>query len=101
MKGRQRIIWAVAKRDSPEWGKPLEYPPAGPTEFDMQVAHLRLARDQYVASAELRRWCHHNRNRFYVPEWLLKEWRMDVEDTFTGAYGGRNRGRHGPSPTSP
>ena len=24
--------------------------------------------------AELKRWCEHNRNRVYVPEWLLEAW---------------------------
>ena len=37
----------------------------------------------YVSSVELKRWCDHNRNRFYVPEWLLDEWDMKVEDTFS------------------
>jgi hypothetical protein len=92
----------MAKRGNPNWGKEQQYPSACPTEFDVQVAHLRLTQDQYVASVDLRRRCHHNRNRFYVPEWLLKEWGMDVEDMFSGtADGGRNRGRHGPLPMSP
>ncbi len=67
------------------WGKLPQPPPPGPTEFDMQVRRLRLMREQYVASAELRRWCERHRNRFYVPEWLLDAWRIEVEDTFSGA----------------
>jgi len=50
----------------------------------VQVERLGLNKKQYVASAELRRWCGHNRNRCYVPEWLLEEWGMTVEWIFSG-----------------
>lgn len=53
------------------------------TEFDLQVRKLRLTKPMYASSVELRRWCDCNRNRFYVPEWLLAEWEMQVEDTFS------------------
>jgi len=33
----------------------------------------------YAASAELRRWCEHNKNHCYIPEWLLKEWDIVVD----------------------
>jgi hypothetical protein len=33
----------------------------------------------YVNSVELRRWCEHNKNRCYIPEWLLEEWGISVE----------------------
>lgn len=75
----------MTRRGNRNWGKPPHLPPAGPTVFDMQVARLRLTREQYVASAELRRWCERNRNHFYVPEWLLEAWQVKVEDTFSGA----------------
>lgn len=75
----------MTKRGNPNWGKPLHYPPAGPTEFDMQVRFLQLTQAQYVDSAELRYWCERHRNQFYVPEWLLEVWRIEVEDTFSGA----------------
>jgi hypothetical protein len=45
----------------------------------MQVRQLRLTVETYVYSAELRRWCERNRNTFYVPEWLLEEWRIPVD----------------------
>jgi hypothetical protein len=51
------------------------------TEFELQARHLHLAPDQYVASARLRTWCEENRNRYYVPEWLLKAWNMSVIPT--------------------
>ena len=49
------------------------------TEFEKQVHHLGLPRSEYAASAELKLWCERNRNRVYVPEWLLKEWGMTVD----------------------
>jgi hypothetical protein len=33
---------------------------------------LRLTEETYVYSTELRLWCWENRNRFYIPEWLLE-----------------------------
>jgi hypothetical protein len=81
----RRIICVMTRRGNPNWGKPLVFPPAGPTEFDRQVRRLRLTRAQYVASAGLRRWCERHRNHFYVPEWLLEEWQIKVEDNFSAA----------------
>ena len=40
---------------------------------------LKLTPEIYAASAQLRCWCDRNRNRCYVPEWLLEEWDMEVE----------------------
>ena len=81
----RRIICAVIRHGNPNWGKAPRYPPAAPTEFDMQVSRLRLTQPQYVASTELRRWCERNGNHFYVPEWLLEAWHIEVVDTFSGA----------------
>jgi hypothetical protein len=39
----------------------------------------------YASSAELRAWCEQNRNRLYVPEWLLEEWGITVDPTFAAA----------------
>ena len=71
-------------RGNPNWGKfrPI---PALQTEFEKKVARLGLSRTEYAGSAELKLWCERNRNRIYVPEWLLEEWGMTVEATFTGA----------------
>ncbi|MGH7867347.1 MAG: hypothetical protein ACREP9_06850 [Candidatus Dormibacteraceae bacterium] len=44
------------------------------TEFEMQVRHLHLTADAYASSTQLRRWCEQNKNRCYIPEWLLKAW---------------------------
>ena len=72
------------KRGNPNWGNPIPPAQALPTEFEKQVRQMGLSKHEYAASLELKRWCERNRNRFYVPEWLLKEWEMGVEPTFTG-----------------
>lgn len=72
------------KRGNSNWGKPLGPIPALLTEFELQAERLGLSEDDYIRSVELRRWCVRNRNRCYVPEWLLKEWGMEVEALFSG-----------------
>jgi hypothetical protein len=77
----------VRKRGNPLWGsgRPVRLGPALPTEFEMQVRQLRLTPDAYVLSAELRNWCERNRNRFYIPEWLLDVWNIPVDPFFNSA----------------
>ena len=65
---------AINKRGNPNWGKLLLPIPALPAEFEVEVARLGLTPSEYVVSPELKQWCNHNRNRVYVPEWLLDEW---------------------------
>ena len=50
-----------------------------PSEFEMQAKRLGLTPDKYAGSDQLREWCKQNRNRCYVPEWLLKEWEIAVD----------------------
>jgi hypothetical protein len=50
-----------------------------PTEFEMQAQRLGLTEESYKSSAHLRRWCEHNQDRCYVPEWLLQRWGMAVD----------------------
>jgi len=78
-------IVMLRKRGNPNWGRPM--PPASVmcTEFELQVRHLRLAPEEYVASAHLRKWCEHNKNQYYIPEWLLKAWNISVTSDLTGA----------------
>jgi hypothetical protein len=73
------------KRGNPNWGRPM--PPVSIlcTEFEMQVRQLRLTVETYAFSAELRTWCERNRNRFYIPEWLLDEWEFRVQDDLSGS----------------
>ena len=75
------------KRGNPNWGSgtPVKLGPALPTEFEMQTRQLHLTPETYVSSAELRSWCDRNRNRFYIPEWLLDAWDIPVDPYFSGA----------------
>jgi hypothetical protein len=73
------------KRGNPNWGRPFRFAPISTTEFEMQVKQLHLTPEQYVVSAKLRRWCEENRNRCYIPEWLLDEWEIRVNADLSGA----------------
>jgi hypothetical protein len=66
------------KRGNPSWGRPITPSRGLPTEFEMRVRQLQLTAEMYTSSRELRTWCERNRNRCYVPEWLLKEWGITV-----------------------
>ena len=72
------------RRGNPNWGRPPLPLPAVATEFEVQVRQLRLTMQNCASSTELRRWCEHNRNRCYVPEWLLEEWGILVDFNFSG-----------------
>lgn len=73
------------RRGNPNWGRPAERTPASSTEFEVQLRILGLTRETCATSSELRHWCERNRNRCYIPEWLLKAWGMEVNADFTGA----------------
>jgi len=72
------------KRGNPHWGLPIGPVPALPTEFELRVRQLHLTAEMYTSSRALRGWCERNRNRCYVPEWLLEEWGITVEPTLSG-----------------
>ena len=67
------------KRGNPNWGKPAQSTPATATEFELQARQLGLTKQTYTSSAQLRTWCEHNKNRCYIPEWLLAEWGISVD----------------------
>jgi hypothetical protein len=73
------------KRGNPNWGRSGPLPPATATAFEMQVRQLQLTPETYVFSDRLRIWCKSNRNRFYIPEWLLDDWGIDVDADLTGS----------------
>jgi hypothetical protein len=73
---------ARRKRGNPNWGHPIPFAPALPTEFELRVRQLQLTAGTYTSSRLLRAWCEQNRNRCYVPEWLLKEWGITVDLNF-------------------
>lgn len=73
------------KRGNPNWGRPIAPVPALATEFELRVRQLRLTPETYTSSAQLRTWCEQNRNRVYIPEWLLRTWCITVDSTFSDA----------------
>ena len=66
-------------RENPSWGTSVGAITHIATEFEMQVRQLGLRKQAYAASAKLRSWCEHNKNRCYIPEWLLEEWGISVD----------------------
>jgi hypothetical protein len=73
-------------RGNPNWGRGDMAPlPSLPTAFELQAKHLHLMPETYTSSAELKTWCEHNRNRCYIPEWLLQAWDIAVDADLTGA----------------
>ena len=76
----------VRKRGNTHWAR---YMPPGravlATQFEMQVSQLQLTPGTYASSRELRAWCERNRNRRYVPEWLLGGWGIIVDLNFSAA----------------
>jgi len=63
------------KRGNPNWGRPFHSAaPAIATEFELQTKKMGLTKQTYIGSAPLRTWCQQNKNRCYIPEWLLAEW---------------------------
>jgi hypothetical protein len=68
------------KRGNPNWAAGLLSPiPTVATEFEKEMRRLGLTQETCVASPELRSWCERNKNHCYIPEWLLREWRMQVD----------------------
>ena len=78
------------KRGNPNWGRPISPLLALPTEFEMRVSQLQLMAEMYTSSVELRTWCEQNRNRVYIPEWLLEEWGITVDAALSGVTQPRN-----------
>ena len=57
----------------------MGYQPTMPTAFEQQIRKHGLDPRTCVTSKELRQWCERNRNRRYVPEWLLERWGISVD----------------------
>jgi hypothetical protein len=75
----QTEVFMSHRRGNPNWGRAMAFAPALPTEFELIARRLRLTPQMYASSRELKSWCESNRNRCYVPEWLLKEWNLQVD----------------------
>lgn len=65
-------------------GRPQENRPAVATGFEEQVLKLGLNEQTCEGSRELKRWCERNKDRCYIPEWLLKRWGMFVDSDLSG-----------------
>ena len=50
------------------------------TEFEKQVAKLKLKPNEYVHSKELREWALRNMRSHFVPEELLSAWKLQLEE---------------------
>jgi hypothetical protein len=59
-------------------GRPPAVPLDIPSAFETRASELGLTAPTYVESHELRRWCEANRNKCYIPEWLLRTWGISV-----------------------
>jgi hypothetical protein len=69
----------------PQLGVSRRFAPTLETEFELRATQLQLTPQMYAASVELRSWCRQNKNRCYVPEWLLEAWSVTVDPTFSDA----------------
>jgi hypothetical protein len=78
------ISQAARKRGNPNWGKPIESVPPVPTAFEEQVQKLGLNDQTCATSEKLKVWCERNKDRCYIPEWLLKQWRLSVDPNVSG-----------------
>jgi len=77
---------AVARRrGNPTWGsgQPAQLQPGLATAFEEQVRKLGLNETTCATSERLRQWCERNKDRCYIPEWLLERWGISVEPYFT------------------
>jgi hypothetical protein len=70
----------MSRRGNPNFGKPVFFQPAVPTEFEQVAIDLHLSETEYVSSASLRDWAKKNRNNKYVPASLLAAWGLRVDE---------------------
>lgn len=61
-------------------GVPPPVPPDRPTHFELEVERLGLNGDRrkLFACEKLRKWAERNRDRKYIPEWLLNAWGLEL-----------------------
>jgi hypothetical protein len=73
------------RRGNPNWTSGQLSPiPRLPTAFEIQVQKLGLNEQTCATSEALQRWCELNKNRCYIPEWLLKQWGISVDAELSG-----------------
>jgi hypothetical protein len=64
-------------------GGPIPVAPAQPTAFELLAEQLKLTERMYTNSEPLHVWCKLNKNRCYIPEWLLRSWDIAVDSDQT------------------
>jgi hypothetical protein len=53
-----------------------------PTAFERKAADLGLRTDQEISlSPVMIRWAENHKSTCYIPEWMLTQWGMKVDDT--------------------
>jgi hypothetical protein len=57
----------------------VAYQPTIATAFEAEVRRLGLDMQTCTSSKKLRLWCERNKNRCYIPEWLLERWGISVD----------------------
>jgi hypothetical protein len=62
----------------------MEPVPAVPTAFEEQIRKLGLNEQTCGTSEKLRQWCQSNKDRYYIPESLLKRWGIPVDPNVSG-----------------
>jgi len=75
------------RRGNPNWGSGQQprIAPAAATEFEWKLQELGLTNETCAGSVQLRSWCAQNKNRCYIPEWLLKVWQIEVDPDVSSA----------------
>jgi hypothetical protein len=73
----------VRRRGNPNWERPVQPTSALATEFEVEIQRLGLTKEAFVGSGPLQDWCKRNKNRCYIPEWLLGAWDIHVDPTLS------------------
>jgi hypothetical protein len=53
--------------------------PRGASTFEHVARHLHLSPSEYATSAKLKEWVRRNKDRKYVPSYLLVAWHFDID----------------------
>lgn len=92
-KARERDEATVARKDgsvvasehyTPNWasGEKERAPaPDLPTQFEQIAEKIGVTKEYYVHSQPLKAWVKRNRRDYYVPEWLLREWGLQLYES--------------------
>ena len=67
------------RRGNSNWSAGIDedIAPAEPTQFEKLATRLGLHEESFADSIELKEFARRNRDKLYVPEALLKTWRLE------------------------